>query len=283
MNILLTGTTGFIGRNLLASLKKEHTVHILVRPSTNISLVDAEYVFIFDDNILELSEYLVSHHIDGIVHLASLYVAQHKTAEIKSICLSNIYLGTAILEAVKLAKTKWFLNTGTIWQHYIPQSPEYCPVNLYAASKEAFIDMARYYVETSPLRFCTLKLCDTYGPNDPREKIFALFERIAISGETLDMSPGNQQLDIIHIDDVISGFSRLIGMLQSNEFIENEYVLSSGKCHTLRELAAMYEKKSGKTLHINWGGRPYREREVMQPWQAGRVLPGWQVQNPIVV
>jgi len=25
------------------------------------------------------------------------------------------------------------------------------------------------------------------------------------------------------------------------------------------------------------GGRPYREREVMVPWNKGRLLPGWSV------
>lgn len=70
-----------------------------------------------------------------------------------------------MLEACKKAETKWFLNTGTIWQNYnvSDKSDEYNPVDLYAASKQAFITMAKYYTETSKLRFCTLKLCDTYG------------------------------------------------------------------------------------------------------------------------
>ena len=276
MNIFLTGATGFIGRHLLHSLKSEHTVHILVRPYTNLSEFDAEHIFVFNDNILELSDYLVSNRIDGIVHLASLYISQHKAEEIRSLCLSNIYLGTAILEAAKVAKIKWFLNTGTIWQHYISDSLEYCPVNLYAASKQAFMDMAKYYIETTDIRFCTLKLCDTYGPGDTRRKIFALFEQIALSGETLDMSLGNQKMDIIHIDDVVSGFSCLIELLDSNELIKDEYVLSSGERHTLKELATLYEKINGVELHINWGGRSYREREVMEPWKRGQILPGWQ-------
>jgi hypothetical protein len=29
-------------------------------------------------------------------------------------------------------------------------------------------------------------------------------------------------------------------------------------------------------LNINFGGRPYREREVMIPWQNGKVVPGWK-------
>jgi hypothetical protein len=33
------------------------------------------------------------------------------------------------------------------------------------------------------------------------------------------------------------------------------------------------------TLNINWGGKPYRKREVMRSWNKGSVVPGWR---PIV-
>ena len=36
----------------------------------------------------------------------------------------------------------------------------------------------------------------------------------------------------------------------------------------------MLEEVAGRTLRISWGARPYREREVMQPW-TGTPLPGW--------
>jgi nucleoside-diphosphate-sugar epimerase len=277
MNILVTGATGFVGRNLIKKLRQHHTIHILVRPNSNRTDLCVNHVFEFSDNIEELADYLSDNKIDGIIHLASLYLAQHKSEQIKELVLSNIYLGTALLESSKLAKTRWFLNTGTIWQNYISDSVEYCPVNLYAASKQAFMDMAKYYTETSGLRFCTLKLCDTYGPGDTRRKIFTLFKEIAESGEMLDMSPGEQKLDILYIDDVINGFEILAEQLQSGAPLEREYVLSSGKQYSLKELAHIFETSSGKKLNINWGKRSYREREVMQPWQRGKLLPGWKV------
>ena len=192
--------------------------------------------------------------------------------QIKDLILSNVYLGAALLEAAVEANVKWFLNTGTIWQNYIPDSQEYCPVNLYAATKQAFIDMAKYYTEISELKFCTLKLCDTYGPDDTRPKILTLFKRIAETGETLDMSPGEQLIDLVYIDDVLDGFEHLILMLENDACIKNDYVLSSGHPIRLKDLASMYEEITGKVLNINWGGRRYKQREVMIPWQEGNVL-----------
>lgn len=277
MNLLLSGASGFIGKHLLRFLKnKGHKVYLLTRSSSDVSSLDAAGTFVFAENIPDLSAYLKDRHIEGIIHLASCYLPQHHPHQIKDLILSNIYLGTALLEAAVSAEAKWFLNTGTIWQNYQSGAEaSYHPVNLYAASKQAFEVMAQYYTETSALRFCTLKLCDTYGPGDTRRKIFTLFEQISQSGETLAMSPGQQQLDLLHIDDVVSGFGHLADLLHEGNDLEKEYVLSSGRLYTLKTLAALYQNYTGHKLSIHWGGRPYRLREVMTPWR-GPILPGWQ-------
>ena len=278
MNILITGATGFVGKNLIKQLQRHHNIYILVRPQSDYKELCVEHIYVFEDDIEHLAGYLKEEKIDGVIHLASLYITQHNSSQIKDLVLSNIYLGTAILEAAVNGGVKWFLNTGTIWQNYNSSDYEdkYNPVNLYAATKQAFMTMAKYYTETSDIRFCTLKLCDTYGPGDTRRKVMSLFEEIAKSGSTLDMSPGEQKLDLLHIDDVVKGFETLANLLNDKETdLRDEYVLSSGKQISLRELAAQYEKEHNVKLNINWGGRPYRKREVMKPYK-GNVLPKWE-------
>lgn len=278
MNILITGATGFVGRHLIEFLQKDHSVHILVRPSSDYSCLHIDHIFVFENNIEVLAEYLRKEKIDGIIHLASLCISsEHRSDQIKDLILSNVYLGTALLEASVKGGVKWFLNTGTIWQNYNvpPQSDEYCPVNLYAATKQAFMVIAKYYTEISAIRFCTLKLCDTYGPDDTRGKVFALFKQISETGETLDMSPGEQKLDMLYIDDVVSGFSCLVHKLHDeNIALFPEYVLSSRKQYTLKQLADIFEKTTHKKLLINWGARGYRKREVMVPYE-GNIVEGW--------
>lgn len=277
MNILVTGATGFIGKHLVRELNRTHCVHILVRPSSKWGDLGVEHCVEFNGDIEFLANYLKANAIEGIIHLASLYIAEHKPSQIKELLMSNVYLGTALLEAAKIAGTRWFLNTGTIWQNY--NSPDYAdeynPVNLYAATKQAFMTMAKYYTETSQLRFVTLKLCDTFGQDDTRRKIFSLFDNISKSGAPLDMSPGEQRMDILHIDDVVNGFIVLANMLSDEtQSLESEYVLSSGVQLSLKELASIYERKNHVHLNINWGGRPYRQREVMVPYK-GKILPNW--------
>jgi nucleoside-diphosphate-sugar epimerase len=279
--LLITGSTGFIGQHLLQSLSQEHKVHVLIRPSTRWDDERNLKKFIFSDNIGELKEYIVRNQIEGIIHLASLFIAQHQSYQCKDLILSNVFLGTALLEAAKETSVQWFLNTGTYWQNYLHDSTEYDPVNLYAATKQAFIDIAKYYTETSDIKFVTLKICDTYGPKDPRRKLMSLFKQYAESGEQLKMSPGEQKINLLYIDDVVNGFITLVNLLCNKTQLKNEYVLSAKKTYSLRELAGIFETVSKKKLNILWGGLPYREREVMTPWQQGNLVPGWKQKTDI--
>lgn len=170
------------------------------------------------------------------------------------------------------------VNTGTSWQHY--ENKPYSPVNLYAATKQAFEDILQYYVEARGMKAITLKLFDTYGPNDPRPKLFHLLEKIAREGNTLAMSPGEQLIDLVYIDDVIDFFILAAKSLMAGKVDMHEcYAVTSGKPVKLRDLVEIYSQATGNKLLIEWGGRPYRQREVMATWNEGATIAGW---NPSI-
>ncbi len=91
------------------------------------------------------------------------------------------------------------------------------------------------------------------------------------------MSPGEQKIDLIDITDIIAGFARLSELVTSDVEIGEEYVLTSGRQIPLKELAQIFCDVSGRKLNIEWGGRPYRDREVMIPWK-GTPVPGWKAE-----
>lgn len=279
MKIFITGATGFIGKNLVKKLVSDGhhvTVNLFGEETTPFDEHVSTYK-LNETNIRYDSEYLKQQEFDGVIHLASLYLTVHKPEDAIQLINSNVRFSTYILECASQAKVKWFVNTGTFWQNY--NNADYSPVNLYAATKQAFESIARYYIETNQIKFCTLRLCDTYGPNDTRPKIFNLWEKIAKSGETLDMSPGEQIIDISYIDDIVDAFVLLANHLQNDHpDITNGavYAVKSEKRFALKELAALYEKATGYKLHINWGEKIYRDREVMIPWVNGEIVPGWK-------
>ena len=273
MKIIITGANGFIGRHLCNRIQGEDWNYTcLVRAGASHSLfTDNEISTIeMEQSIEALAMILKEEGASGVVHLASHFTAEHREGDVIPLLESNILFGTKLLEASVKAGIKWFLNTGTFWQHY--NGCIYDPVNLYAATKQAFEDIGRYYANAQGLRFCTLKLCDTYGQHDTRNKIFNLWEKIAESGESIDMSPGAQLIDIVHVDKVVDSYIRLIKALDSGQINQENcesYYVTSGRKITLRELALEYERTNRVKLNINWGGRPYRRREVMIPTCIG--------------
>ena len=91
------------------------------------------------------------------------------------------------------------------------------------------------------------------------------------------MSPGEQLLDLVYIDDVVDAYCISGRLLKEGKVKGCEsYAVSSNERIPLKEIIKLYAELSGKQLHIKWGGRPYRLREVMIPWENGNTLPGWQ-------
>ena len=278
MKIFITGATGYIGRNLIKNLiKSGYHCTVYVRRKSELSVIDSEKCKILcQEEINSLISHFCKENYDGVVHLAGLYINTHKPDEIKELIYSNVLFGTYVLEAAIKSSTKWFINTGTVMQHY--NDKDYSPTNLYAATKQAFEDITKYYSEISNICITTLKLSDTYGPNDLRSKFFSLWKKTAITGGTLDMSPGNQIIDILHIDDVVKAYKLIIEniALYPKLYKNQSYIIPSKQKYTLKELAVIYEKNTKYKININWGKLSYRNREIMKPYDKCKVLPNWE-------
>ena len=279
MKILITGITGFIGQNLSKLLlNKDYEIYCIIRNSSDKSKIDKRVkLFEYDGNIENLIKFFQNEKFDGIVHLASLFLLSHTNKDISNLISSNVLFGSELLEASSQTNVKWFINTGTFWQHY--KNEDYNPVNLYAATKEAFEKIAKYYTQTSKLIFTTIKLNDTFGSNDTRNKIFNLWTKISETKELLEMSPGEQIIDISFVEDIINSYSTLIGHLNSNDafrFNNQEFVVTNKDRLNLKDLSKLFEKTTNTTLNIKWAGKEYRDREVMIPYNKGKTVPNWK-------
>ena len=276
---LITGATGFVGSHLAQRLVHEGwDVHIITRANSvspeNLSDVGLS-VRAHDGSTESLIDLVKEVRPTVVFHLASLFLAQHQPKDIESLIQSNVLFGAQLLEALTVNRVRYLVNTGTSWQHY--HSDEYSPVCLYAATKQAYEAILQFYTSAYELNSITLKLFDTYGPDDPRKKLFSLLKDCAQSGSTISLSPGEQFIDLVYISDVVSAFivaaERLLEGTVSNM---EDYAVSSGSAIKLKEVVNVYCSEAGLTLDIEWGGKSYRRREVMEPWNTGNRLPGWE-------
>jgi nucleoside-diphosphate-sugar epimerase len=276
---LVTGATGYIGSNLTTRLVAEGwDVHVVVRANSRLDKVESICPSItihqHDGSTLGMVR-LVGDARPGVVfHLASLFLAHHQPEDVEALISSNLLFSTQLAEAMAANHVKYLINTSTSWQHY--ENAEYKPVNLYAATKQAFEDILAYYVDAFGLRVLTLALFDTYGPDDTRPKLISLLWKTALNQEALDMSPGEQLIDIVYIEDVMDAFLHSADLVTEQREGSIRYGISSGNPIRLIDLVAAFEEATALKLSIEWGSRQYRLREVMAPWRSYMKLPGWK-------
>src|SRR5207253_7485593 len=152
---------------------------------------------------------------------------------------SNLLFATQLADAVTAAGVGRFVNTGTAWQHY--QDAEYDPVCLYAATKQAFDDILRFYRERYGLRVVTLELSDTYGPGDPRRKLLSLLVDQVKNPQSLSMSAGEQRIGLVYISDVIDAFIRALAIVSDLRPGEDaRFGVGAAEELRLRDLVALF-------------------------------------------
>ena len=279
---LVTGATGYIGAHLVKRLVADGwDVHVITRPDSDTKVLAAVLGQIschpHDATTKGMIALVKAARPDMVFHLASLFLVQHTPDDIEALILSNILFSTQLVEAMTANEVHHLINTGTSWQHY--QNQPYNPVNLYAATKQAFESVLEYYVQAHGLAVTTLALFDTYGPHDPRAKLISLLWKTAMQQQELAMSPGEQNIDLVHIDDVIDAYMLAAQQLAARNGGEisphQKYGVSSGQRISLRTLVTQFEQATGTHLPIVWGGRNYRNREVMELWNSYLPVPGW--------
>jgi len=263
MKVVVTGATGFIGSNLVEDLvSHKYEVAILKRKASDLRSLEGikDRVHVFPcDSYDQINYCFSSFNPDIVIHLATEYLYSHSSQDIPSLISSNIAFGVLVLEAMEENGCSMFVNFTTRWKHI--NDKRYNPSNLYAATKQAFEDILIFYAKKK-IRYKTLEIGDTFGPNDSRKKVIDLMIDACANHKRLDLTPGDQIVDIVYIKD-LTNF--IISKLPLEKFYDNSCITLVGNEMSIKELGEMIEAICQVKGYLNWGAKAYRDNEIKKP------------------
>lgn len=268
MRLLVTGATGYVGHNVVRVLAQNPrwTIFTLLRPESH----EEKLRFLKLKNLRIVRSDAQQNHLDSllkrirpdvIVHLASSGTAAKTQSDIDQVVGTNVAFPTKLLQAMIHTECKKFINTGSFWEE-MDGNGRYRPIDLYAATKRAFQNILSFYADAYELKTVTLRLHGVYGPNDPRRRIFSLFDESAKNNKPLPLSPGHQKMDMVYIEDVCQAYLHAVRYLNRKKTNTPEiFEIGSGSAKTLKEIAKVYQSCRGTRIPLLWGAKPYRDRE----------------------
>jgi nucleoside-diphosphate-sugar epimerase len=250
--ILITGSTGFVGSNIIKLLLKENVYiyDILRNKNKNkIKIKDLKrnknYSPIFYKKFNELEQKLKKIKIDIVINCATYYTKKNDIKNIENLVKTNITFCSIILEILK-NKIKKFINFGSMMEY--SQGNNFSPENFYAITKYSFQKIEEFYKLRHNIKFYDLKLYETYGDNDGRIKIIPTIIKNYSQNINTKIVSKNLKMNFVHIESLI----QVIHMIIFTKIKEGEYCIKNNKFIKISQLINSLNKKLKKRIKIKY-------------------------------
>jgi nucleoside-diphosphate-sugar epimerase len=272
MSVVVIGPGGFLGSHLVAHFRaRGELVHPLsYRPDRHEALLDA------------FRELLGSATPAAVIYAGGSQNGRDDPASLTELAMSNTILPAALASLLRAhAPDCCLLTYGTSWQ--TGETGEAQPFNAYAASKtaaEAFLD----HFALEGVRSATLRLYDTYGPGDRRNKVVNLVADAIANRSDLGMSSGGQVIELVHIRDVLAATDATLALLRDGQPGRHlVFSVRSGEPVTILQVVDTMLRLAGieKAEFIRPGVYPYRRRERFSLFPDTPTPPGWTPRVPL--
>ena len=267
MKVLVTGSTGFIGSQVLKLLVRQgHDVSAIVRPYSDRTrigslLADVELLEFDLDNLDREALKISDTNYELCIHLAwyaepGLYL--HASENIAS-------LSATLNLAARLARAgcQRFIGIGSCFEYdleagYLSETSTLNPDSLYAACKTAAAVGLDQIGNESGMQTTWVRLFYQYGPFEDQRRLVPAVLNSMISGELTKTTSGEQLRDFLHVEDVASAICAV-----ADSDLESVVNIGSGRPVRVRDIVEKIGEITGRNDLIQFGALPYRESDPM--------------------
>jgi UDP-glucuronate 4-epimerase len=293
MNILVTGTAGFIGHKIVEKLLANHH-HVLGIDNLNdyydpilkkwrIEQLNSFKHFHFKqvdiESIDELKEILKYFKPEVMINEAARAGVRYSLENPDVYFFTNVIGTLHLLKLCKLYDVKKFILASTS-SLYAGQEGPFSeendvskPISPYAASKKSAEVLSYTYHYLYGLDVTVLRYFTVYGPaGRPDMSPFRFIKWVLEEKPIIIYGDGNQERDFTYIDDIAEGTVRAIN--PKNYEIIN---LGSGVPYRLMEMISLIEKYTGKKARLEF--KESQKADMKKTWadiEKAKKLLNWE-------
>lgn len=263
-SILLTGANGTLAKNFINVYSHKYNIISGVRNPKNRNEVRFNGWDKFNQDI----------EVDLVIHFAGKYLIDDSITSRKEVNDAVVGSSTSILEYC-VSKSIPIVALGS----YFEKAPSTnSPWSHYAIAKESARNLMKLASNNSGITVRYIYCYDTYGEDISRGKIIDVL--LNEKTTSLALSPGQQKMNLTHEED----FSRAINLvaeetINGSSGFEELQIKSKKDEFTLQEIVEIVNAKRLKKIEINFGAKPYREKEAFSVWDCAPDLANWEPQN----
>ena len=233
MRVLLLGSEGFVGKNLVDGLKDKHD--LLTADISNTG--SYENYQKFDITNLDESLNLIK-NFDVVINLVTHTLTQSLNDTISN-ANTNIIGLLNVLEACKNNNIKKTIFTsassiiGVPEDFHVNEKHLVVPKTAYGITKMASEHYLRLYKEMYDLNYVVFRFFNIYGPHQKNGLIPTFYKKIQNNEEITVFGQGKQIRDFVYVPDIIPFFDNAI---VDSKFDNETYNLGTGNGTTIIEI-----------------------------------------------
>ena len=258
--ILVTGASGVLAKRFISKFSNEFKIISGVKNTVDLNTVQVD----------SWNEIKTQIKIDAVIHFAGKYLLDDSLLSCKLVNDATVGTATAVANFCRESRTP-LLALGS----YFEQAPsDMQPWSHYSIAKESaakIFEIASLNYEI-PMRY--IYAYDTYGQDFSRRKIVDVL--LDPKTEKLDLSPGQQKINLTHEDDFVEGIKMALEeLLLIGGTFERFQLRNSQDEFTLQEVAETINSLRTKKIELNFGAKSYRNKEAFKVWDCAPNVVGW--------